>query len=123
MTQREKERNREDRIVMEAIVDAYGSEEQAMGWYYYLEGKISFPLKARCERERSNSPLYIGEETIVERMAPENECLREMFVMIQRQGCSLGVPLSQLNAVDAEEKTVEALGDWHYWVDRGYEFG
>src|SRR3954451_10671220 len=30
---------REDRIHEEAIVDA-GPEEQAMGWYYYLEGKL-----------------------------------------------------------------------------------
>ena len=29
---------------MEAIVDANGPEEQAMGWYYYLEDKISFPF-------------------------------------------------------------------------------
>ena len=33
---------REDRIHSEAIVDA-GPDEQAMGWYYYLESKISFP--------------------------------------------------------------------------------
>ena len=31
---------REDRIHNEAIVDAYGPEEQAMSWYYYLEDKI-----------------------------------------------------------------------------------
>ena len=31
----------------EAIVDAR-PEEQAMGWYYYLENKISFPFQARC---------------------------------------------------------------------------
>jgi hypothetical protein len=33
---------REERITMEAIVDAYGAEEQAMGWYYYLDDKIQF---------------------------------------------------------------------------------
>ena len=30
---------REDRIHNEAIVDAYGSGEKAMSWYYYLENK------------------------------------------------------------------------------------
>jgi hypothetical protein len=30
---RAKDNAREERIVMEAIVDAYGSEERAMGWY------------------------------------------------------------------------------------------
>jgi hypothetical protein len=29
--------DRENRIREEIIVDAYGPEEQAMGWYYYLE--------------------------------------------------------------------------------------
>ena len=38
---------REDRIHNEAIVDAR-PEEQAMSWYYYLEGKISFPFRAKC---------------------------------------------------------------------------
>ena len=33
---------------MEAIVDAYGSEERSMGWYYYLDNKLKFPFKARC---------------------------------------------------------------------------
>ena len=37
---------REERIHEEIIVDAYGAEEQAMGWYYYLEDKIRFPLRA-----------------------------------------------------------------------------
>jgi hypothetical protein len=36
---------REDRIQDEVIVDAYGPEEQAVGWYYYLEAKIRFPFQ------------------------------------------------------------------------------
>ena len=30
---------REHRISMEAIVDAYDAEDRAMGWYYYLSYK------------------------------------------------------------------------------------
>jgi hypothetical protein len=44
----EKDSEREDRIAMEAIVDANGPEEQAMGWYYYLDDKIIFPFGAKC---------------------------------------------------------------------------
>ena len=29
-------RAREERIEMEVVVDAYGPEERAMGWYCYL---------------------------------------------------------------------------------------
>src|SRR5690348_5684420 len=35
---------REDRIHNEAIVDAYGAEERAMGWYYYLENPVHKPV-------------------------------------------------------------------------------
>ena len=36
MARVKKDNERENRIVDEIIVDAYGAEEQAMGWYYYL---------------------------------------------------------------------------------------
>ncbi len=31
---------REARIHNEAIADAYGPEERALGWYYYLENPL-----------------------------------------------------------------------------------
>jgi hypothetical protein len=31
-------------------------------------------------------------------------------------------PLSQLTALDTNESTTEAIGDWHYWVAQGYCF-
>ena len=44
MAKSKKDPIRENRISDEVIVDAYGPEEQAMGWYYYLDNKIRFPL-------------------------------------------------------------------------------
>jgi hypothetical protein len=32
------------------------------------------------------------------------------------------LPLSQLAAIDPDESTAEAIGDWHYWVAQGYLF-
>jgi hypothetical protein len=46
---------REDRIENEAIVDAR-PEEQAMGWFYYLENKIGFPFEAKCITTKVVSP-------------------------------------------------------------------
>jgi hypothetical protein len=111
---------REDRIHNEAIVDAYGPEEQAMGWYYYLEGRIRFPVQARCTRARVASPLRKGETAEVLRMAPEDACEHDMFVLIRWQGRKLAVPLSQLAAINPDEATAQAIGDWHYWVAQGY---
>lgn len=37
---------REERITMGIVVDAYGPEEQAMGWYYYLQDAMQFLFTA-----------------------------------------------------------------------------
>ena len=65
---------REERIHEEIIVDAYGPEEQAMGWYYYLEDKIRFPFKAKCVISKVTSPLRKGESVDVLGLAPEDTC-------------------------------------------------
>ena len=112
---------REPRIGKEAIVDAYNSEERAMGWYYYLEGRLKVPFKARCRSKRAVSPLRIREEVNVLGMAPE-ECESEMFVRVRWHSRNLAVPLSQLEPLAADPETKEAVADWHYWLGRGYEF-
>ena len=117
MTRRAKDEEREERI----IVDAYDAEEQAMGWYYYLEGTLQFPFTARCVAQRAISPLKSGEKVKVVGMAPVEECDHEMFVMIKWKSRTLGVPLIQLEGIDVDEKTQQAIEDWHYWVDQEYE--
>ena len=39
--------SREERIQMEIVVDAYTPEEQALGWYYYLESHLHLPFGVR----------------------------------------------------------------------------
>ena len=109
---------REERIHNEAIVDA-SPDEQAMSWYYYLESKISFPFQATCVAAKDVSPLSKGEIVEVVRMAAEDTCEHDMFVQIRWRGRKMAVPLSQLAAIDPDESTKEAIGDWHYWVSQG----
>lgn len=116
----EKDEAREYRISMEIIVDAYDAEEQAMGWYYYLQNNIQFPFPARCVRTMARSPLREGEHITVIQMAPEDECLHEMVVEIQWRKRRFSVPLAQLQPLNKDEKTGEAVADWHYWIARGY---
>jgi len=113
---------REDRIHNQAIVDAYGPEEQAMSWYNYLDDKIRFPFLAKCIAAKVVSPLRKGDTVEVRRMAPEETCSADMLVLIRWQGRKMAVPLSQLAAIDPDESTAEAIGDWHYWVAQGYLF-
>ena len=118
------EKAREKRIVMEIVVDAHGPEEQAMGWYYYLQDTLQFPFTAVCSLKRVISPLHVQDEVEVIGMAPEDECEKELFVTIPWDGDSLAVPLSQLTPINATQtQTKEAVEDWHYWVRMGYQFG
>ncbi|SPE29186.1 conserved hypothetical protein [Candidatus Sulfopaludibacter sp. SbA3] len=122
MKKSKKDPVREDRIHFDAIADANGPEEQAMGWYYYLDDKIRFPFQARCIAPQIVSPLRKGGTVEVTGMAPEDACSAEMLVLIRWSGRTMAVPLSQLVAVDPDESTGEAIGDWHYWVEQGYTF-
>jgi hypothetical protein len=113
---------REDRIHNEAIADANGPEEQVMGWYYYLEDKIRFPFQGKCIAAKVVSPLRKGETAEVQGMAPEDACSADMLVLIRWQDRTMAVPLSQLVAINPDQSTAEAIGDWHYWVAQGYCF-
>jgi hypothetical protein len=122
MTRLEKDEAREYRIAMEIVADAHDEEEQALGWFSYLEDTLRVPFRARCIAERRTSPLAKGDEVQVEGLAGGEECAHEMFVDVRWSGRTLAVPLSQLEAIDADRETQEAIADWHYWVARGYQF-
>ena len=118
----ERDEAREYRIHDEAVVDAYGEIERALGWYYYLDGKIQFPFKAKCIYEHGISPLKIDEKVTVLGLLDEADCESDIFVEIELFGRTFGVPLSQLKPLKVNENTHEAIEDWHYWVARGYMF-
>ena len=122
MVKAKEDAEREQRIRMEIVVDAYDEVERAMGWYYYLEGQLMFPFTAKCIAKRDISPLKKGETVPVEGMASEDDCMHKMFVKIRWQKRKLAVPLSQLKAVEVDDETQQAIEDWHYWTARGYQF-
>jgi hypothetical protein len=122
MPSRRPDPTREHRIEQEIVVDACTSDDRALGWYCYLEEKLDFPFKAKCVAARGISPLKKGEEVEVLRMAPEDGCMKEMFVMVGFAGRKLGVPLVQLDPVNPSKAMRAAIEDWRYWIAMGYEF-
>jgi hypothetical protein len=122
MARQAKDEAREERIHMEIIVDAYGALEQASGWYNYLDDTLQFPFSARCVVRRTTSPLEPDEKVEVVGMAPDEECEHDMFVLIRWKRRQLAVPLMQLEGIQVDEETQQAIEDWRYWVNRGYAF-
>ncbi len=121
MTRPDKDEAREERISNEITVDAYGPEEQAISWYYYLDENLHFPFSAQCIVRRATSPLQVGDEVEVLGMPSEEECEHDMFVMIRWKRRQLAVPLMQLEGIQVDKETQQAIEDWHYWVNQGYE--
>jgi hypothetical protein len=60
-----------------------------------------------------------GETVEVQRMPPDDACAADMLVLIRRPNRTMAVPLSQLVAINPDQSTAEAIGDWHYWVAQG----
>jgi len=49
-----------------------------------------------------------------------------MYVEISWNDRMFSVPLAQLKPIisdeDEDEDTIEAINDWHYWKEKGYQF-
>jgi hypothetical protein len=98
---------REDRILFEIVVDAYNETERAMGWYYYLQDKLEFPFSGRCSASRTTSPLKIGQELQVLALAPEDDCMVEILVMVKAGRSKTAVPLDQIDCLSKNEDTCQ----------------
>lgn len=122
MTRPKINRVRERRIEQQIVVDAYGPDERALSWYYYLENQLRFPFEANCMIRRATSPLKVGESLTITGLAPEDDCGGEIIVLARWHERPLGVPLSQLAPQDVDPATAEAIADWQYWTAMGYRF-
>jgi hypothetical protein len=117
------DRIREDRIIMEIVVDCYNEQERYMGWYCHLEQKLKFPFQAKCTYPRPTSPLKKGESiTVIGMLHDDFDYPSDIKVKIRWQGRTMGVPLSQIVSIDAGDEADEAIADWHYWDERNYRF-
>jgi hypothetical protein len=116
---------REHRIKTEILVDAEDKEERAMGWYNYLDDSLNFPFLAKWKKKSRTSSTVEEKEVEVLGMAPDDECLKDMFVEVGYPNSDedvFTVKLSEIEQIDADEDTKEALVDWQYWLSRGYKF-
>ena len=114
----ERDADRDERINMEIIVDAYTKDEQAMGWHIYLEETMDFPFEAEVVDEKEVSPLEDGETVRVVGKPSSEPSLRQQFVTVEWMSRELGVPLSQLEPIEPSSDTERAVADWHYWLNR-----
>lgn len=113
---------REQRIE-DYLVDTYNDpEERVMGWYYSISDALGDKVRCRCFKQRSMSPLAVGDEVDIVGMPPEDDCMREMFVYVRWNDRNIVVPLNQLEPLDGDDTVIQVIEDWLYWCMMGYEF-
>ena len=125
MTNRETDPIRENRIDYEIVVDAYDEAERAMGWYCYLQDKITFPFLARWKKKTKKTGVIAEKEVEVLSMASEEDCESNMYVEVAYIGendDTFTAKLSDIEAINPDPDTEEALADWQYWIDMNYGF-
>lgn len=125
MTSREPDPIRENRIDYEIVVDAYDEAERAMGWYYYLQDKITFPFLAKWKKKAKKTGAIAEKEVEVLDMASEEDCESNMYVEVAYMGeddDTFTAKLSDIEAINPDPDTKEALADWQYWIDMNYAF-
>ncbi|MEA5568837.1 calcium-binding protein [Anabaena sp. UHCC 0399] len=122
----ERDETRENRIEQEIIVDAEDKEDRAMGWYYYLDDTLDFPFMGKWKKKSRKTSTIEEKPVEVLGMAPEDDCLKDMYVEVAYIGGKEddvhSAKLSDIEAVDADGDTQEAIADWMYWLARGYKF-
>lgn len=123
----ERDENRENRIETEIIVDTDNDkEERAMGWYYYLDDTLNVPFMAKLKKKSRKTGTIEEKQVEVLGMAPDDDCLKDMYVEVVypdgKDEDVFSAKLSEIEAIDADDETTEAIADWHYWLARGYKF-
>ena len=100
---------REHRIEMEVVVDAYTEEERALSWYYYLEQQLSFPFEANVRKAMASSPLTTGEHVSVIGLAHEDLCRVGIFVWVRWGERDVVAPLAQIVPLSGDKPTRVAV--------------
>ena len=112
---------REDRIHNEAIVDAYRPKNARWDGITTWKPNCSFHF-------RPDASLQISFHRSAKVKPSRSFAWRRKKPAPPTCSCSSAGKagnwrcLSQLAAIDVDQSTAEAIGDWHYWVAQGYLF-
>ena len=65
-----------------------------------------------------------GDHVTVTGMGDADSCSSTMLVQVKWKDRSFSVPLSQLvlDEENDDEDTLQAIGDWEYWIESGRSF-
>ena len=94
-------------LIDEAMVDAYGEDEQFMGMVYALDENLNFPFQAKV----------LGEVVeVVDIDDRRSDLRRGIMAKVRKGGKEYAFPLSELEPLAPDETTAEWLEAYRYWL-------
>ncbi len=113
-----KDKEREHRILYEVIVDAYGEEEQLMGWFYYFQDNLEFPIKATVRFRLRGGGEEIKKVKIVEvNTKNKNEWTIRLGIVEGKSERIQTISPEEIKSIDTSPENLEIINDWLYWHD------
>jgi Calcium binding len=106
---------REHRITDEVIVDCRDEYEQNMGWYYYFEEGLPFPVSATAELRERNGTKTLCAVEIVSITSREDRPL-SLGVCEKGSNRSISISPEDIRSVAVEnEEQLDVFNDWCYY--------
>jgi len=114
--------NHQHRVNSKILVDCYDAYQQGQGWTLYLLDNISCPFTAEYS---GNSKLSIKPNqtmTVLELVNSVYASEEDLECFMARVEVEIGdvlyeVPLEDLNTIDADKKTQQAIADWQFYIN------
>jgi hypothetical protein len=98
-----------DRMISDAVVDAYDDYEQFMGILYHIEANLSFPVKAKA---LGNTVEVIGVDDEKSGMG------RGIIAVVRKQGKEYTIGLAELELEPGDTRNAKWFEMYHYWLDK-----
>jgi Calcium binding len=110
---------REDRIMLEVVVDCYDDEEVATGWYYYFAENLDFPFAAQANLKLRGGKMEQKKVKIVEVETDDITNSEKLRLGVMEEGSDRVQFISpqHLISIDTTTENSQIINDWLYWHD------
>ena len=105
---------RQYRINYEIIVDCYGEAEENMGWYYYFEDNLEFPIEAIIKLHKQDGKAE-GVPIRIISIASKEEAEPRLGYVLPGSDYIHTIGIEDIVKVITNETNLQALNDWRYW--------
>lgn len=113
---RQRDPERDERILHEVIADCFGDDEELAGWYYYMAHSLQFPIAAMVRFPMPSGQTEIRPAQVlgIDPKSAEGSAFRLGIVEPSNSRVQYISPKA-LAAVNTSPENLQVLNDWLYW--------